>query len=119
MAFFNQEDKKARAPIIKNIMKKYGQKCTMGVRHHSTFIVKVKDVAGMFTDRFQTDYDRQYGVSVNPYWIEKNYADNPVAVAFLTELKDAMYGDDYFDESDPMTDYFHTSHYIDIDILPA
>ena len=27
-----------------------------------------------------------------------------------------MYGDDYFDESDSQTDYFHCSHYIDVNI---
>jgi hypothetical protein len=37
----------------------------------------------------------------------------------LKELTAAMYGADYFDESDSQTDYFYCSHYIDIDILPA
>jgi len=30
------------------------------------------------------------------------------------ELKDAMLGDDYYDRSDIQSDYFDTSHYIDI-----
>lgn len=118
MAYFNQERKKARAPIIKNIMKKYGQKCSMSVRNHSTFVVKVKDVAGMFAGQFD-EFSARWGLSINPYHYERHFADNPVAVAFLDELTAAMYGEDYFDESDAMVDYFHTSHYIDIDILPA
>ena len=117
----NQERKKERAPVIKAILKKYGMKGTLSVRHYSTLVLKVKDVAGMFTKEFANagDYERKYGLSVNPYWFETHYQDNPKAVKMLGELTAAMYGADYYDNSDAMTDYFDTSHYIDIDILPA
>ena len=35
---------------------------------------------------------------------------------FLNELLAAMKGDDWFDKSDSMTDYFHTAFYNDIKI---
>ena len=35
---------------------------------------------------------------------------------FISEVVDAMFGKDYFNESDAMTDYFHCSHYIDIKV---
>jgi len=38
------------------------------------------------------------------------------ALAFLEEVIPEMYGTDYFDESDAQTDYFHCSHYIDVNI---
>jgi hypothetical protein len=121
MAYMNQERKAERAPVIKAILKKYGMKGSLSVRHHSTLVLKVKDVAGMFANEFAEadDYRKKYGLSVNPYWFEKHFEDNPKAVKMLKELTAAMYGADYFDESDAQTDYFHCSHYIDIDVLPA
>ena len=119
MAYMNQERKAERAPAIKKILKEYGQKGTLGVQNFSTLKLKIKDVAGMFTEQFVTDYDSKYGIGINHYWIEKNYANQPEVVKMLTALVSAMYGEDYFDESDAMTDYFHTSHYIDITVMPA
>lgn len=121
MAYMNQERKNERAPVIKAILKKYNQKGTLSVQNYSTLRLKIKDVAGMFAAEFADadDYRKKYGMSVNPYWFEKHFADNPKAVKMLKELTAAMYGADYFDESDIQTDYFHCSHYIDIDVLPA
>ena len=115
MAYMNQERKKERAPKIKAVLKKYGMKGTIGVRHYSSLVVNLKsgklDILGaMDMGEYQRDY-----VQVNPYWIKENFSD-PQVVAFLEELKAAMFGDDYFDESDIMTDYFHCSHYIDINV---
>ena len=121
MAYMNQERKAARAPKIKAILKKYGQKGSLSVQNYSTLRLKVKDVAGMFANEFAgaDDYRKKYGLSVNPYWFEKHFEDNPKAVKMLKELTAAMYGDDYYDNTDAQIDYFDTSHYIDIDVLPA
>ena len=117
MAYMNQDRKKERAPVIKAILKKYGQKGTLSVRNYSTLVLKLKDVKGMF--EFQDDYAKRWGISINPYHFESHYADKPVVVRMLKELTDAMYGRDYFDHTDAMVDYFHCSHYIDIDVVPA
>jgi hypothetical protein len=117
MAYMNQERKAARAPKIKAILKKYGQKGTLSVRNYSTLCLKLKDVQGMF--EFNDDYQRKWGLSINPYHYERHFEDQPVVVQMLKELTQAMYGDDYFDETDSQIDYFHCSHYIDIDVLPA
>lgn len=121
MAYMNQERKAARAPKIKAILKKYGQKGTLSIRHYSTLVLKLKDTAGMFANEFAeaNDYTKTYGLSVNPYWFEKHFEDNPKAVAMFKELTAAMYGDDYYDNTDSMIDYFDTSHYIDIDVFQA
>ena len=115
MAFMNKERKAARAPAIKKILKKYGLKGTLSVRNYSTLVLKIKDVRGLWEDRFD-DYKRRWGISINPY----NYGHYSEEIQkILDELIAAMYGSDYFNESDAMTDYFHVSHYIDIDIYPA
>ena len=117
MAYMNKERKNERAPVIRKILKKYGQKGTLSVRNYSTLVLKIRDIANMF--EFDNDYEKDFGKSINHYWIEKNYADQPKVAQMLVELREAMLGKDYFDESDAMTDYFHCSHYIDIDIFPA
>lgn len=119
MAFMNKERKNERAPAIRKILKEYGQKGTLSVQHYSTLKLKIRDVAGMFEDLFENDFEREYGFDINHFWIEENYKDKPEVVEMLVKLREAMYGEDYFDESDAMTDYFHTSHYINIEVLPA
>ena len=131
----SQENKKALAPAIKAVLKKYKMKGSIGVQNHSTLVVNLKegelDILGAMKraalksahyDHYN-EYDIQSlnhvlkaeYISVNPYWVEKNYA-CPVVVAFLTELKEAMYGPEYFDESDAMIDYFHTAYYFHIEV---
>ena len=116
MAFVSQEMKKQLAPGIKAVLKKYGMKGTIAVQHHMSLVVNIKsgklDVLGALP---VGEYGPRDYIQVNPYWIEENY-DCPKVVAFLKELKEAMEGPDFFDHSDPMTDYFHRSHYIDINV---
>jgi hypothetical protein len=115
MAYFTKEMKKDLAPRIKSILKKYGMKGTLAVDNYSTLVCNIKsgkldiiEAAGC------REYNREY-IQVNHYWINENYDDKEVA-AFLNELVDAMKGPDFFDESDAMTDYFHCSHYIRINV---
>jgi murein L,D-transpeptidase YafK len=53
-------------------------------------------------------------IQVNTYHIDSHYRGK--AKAFLTELLAAMKGPDYFNNDDAMTDYFHRSHYTDINV---
>ena len=91
-------------------------KGSIAVRHHSTLVCNIKsgklDILGALP---VSEYGPRDYVQVNPYWIKENYEDETV-VAFLTELKAAMEGEDYFCEDDIMTDYFHRSHYTDINV---
>jgi len=106
MAYVSQEDKKKLAPAIKEVLKKYKVKASIAVRHHSTLVVNIKEGAVPFkpSDHYQ----------VNEYHYENHYADNPTLVSFLSELISAMKGPDYFNNDDAMTDYYHRSHYTDI-----
>ena len=136
MAYVSQEDKKNLAPKIKEVLKKYGMKGTIAINNHSTLVVNIKegklDMMGAAREAMMKSnhYDLQYNpydcqqmanrladeyLQVNTYWIEENYGDGEVA-QFLMELKDAMEGPDFFCHDDSMTDYFHRSHYIDINV---
>ena len=59
--------------------------------------------------KFYKDY-----IQVNEYWLRENYTG--IAFEFLQEMIAAMKGPDFFDHSDSMTDYFHLSHYVDLNI---
>ena len=131
MAYFNQERKAERTPAIKAILKKYGVKGSLAVRNHMTFALNIKSGKIDFVENFietdnkvfhgkkmtqdQIDYIRKNrSVDVNPYWYQEHFSGD--ALNFLKEIIPAMYGPDYFDESDAQTDYFHCSHYIDVNI---
>ena len=137
MAYVSQEDKKKLAVGIKAVCKKYGYKVSLGVNHHSTLVAKVKGAEDIMTEYCEVNmtpekvakrefngykFDpvdvmqeaKKWGHRVNEYWIEDNYGEK--GIAFLTELKDAMEGEDFFCEDDAMTDYFHRSHYIEMSL---
>ena len=43
MAYISQEKKKELAPAIKAVLKKYGMKGTIGINHHSSLVVNLKE----------------------------------------------------------------------------
>ena len=131
MAYMSQEHKARLAPTIKSICKKYGIKATLSVRNHSSLVLTVKQGPIDFVENLiETDRNKHYGqpmseqqvaylrknnsLDVNVYHYNSHYSGQ--ALAFLSEVIPAMYGPDYFDESDAQTDYFHCSHYIDVNI---
>lgn len=125
MAYMNQERKAARAAAIKEICKRYEVKATLSIRNHSTLVLNIKSGAIDFIGNYNATTAARPGgfrngsavatyLDVNPYWYQEHHTD--AALAFLSEVIPAMYGTDYYDESDAMTDYFHCSHYIDINI---
>ncbi len=110
MAYVSQQDKAKLAPEIKKVLSKYGMKGSISIRHHSTLVVTLQSGAIDFGEYTHGD---GY-IQVNVYHIERHYKGK--AQAFLTELLAAMKGPDWFDKSDAMTDYFHVSHYCDINV---
>ena len=108
MAYFTQEMKKEKTPIIKSICKKYGMKATLSVQDRSTFIVTLKEG----TIDFVNITGRPYS-SVNPYSYNRSF--DGVALEFLTELIDAMNVGNH-NNSDVMTDYFDVGFYIAVNI---
>jgi hypothetical protein len=107
MAYMNQQRKAERVPAIKAVFKKYGIKGSISVRDHMVLVATLQSGPIDFFD--QTDH-----YQVNEYWIEKYF--EGAARDCLLELRDALLGKDYFCHDDIMTDYFHRSHYIDINL---
>jgi hypothetical protein len=110
MAYVSQADKKALAPAIKKVLSKYGMKGSISIRNHSTLQVTLQSGAIDFKD-----YSHGDGyIQVNTYHIDSHYTGK--AKAFLNELLAAMEGPNFFNNDDAMTDYFHRSHYTDINV---
>jgi hypothetical protein len=127
MAYIDQTKKQSLAPGIKAVLKKYGMKGTLGIRHHSTLVVNVSqgplDIISNMYEIALTRPDSHYArekapkptqLQVNEHWIEENYSGK--AREFLRELKAAMKGPDWRDNSDIQTDHFDISWYLDINI---
>jgi hypothetical protein len=129
MAYISQDGKAKLAPTIKAIMKKYGVKGTLSVRNGMSLVLTLKSGKIDFIENYiatsnnkgygqpmpadQVAYIRKNGyLDVNTYWIDSHYSGK--AKDFLTEIKAAMEGPDFFNEDDAQTDYFNRSHYIDI-----
>lgn len=131
MAYVSQDLKAKLAPTIKTICKKYGVKASIAVRHHSTLVLNVRQGSIDFIENYictdsaknngnkmsqdQIDYVRDNKcLDVNTYWVKDHYSGK--AKDFLVEMIAAMEGPDFFNQDDAQTDYFHRSHYIDINI---
>ncbi len=123
MAFMNQDRKKELAPRIKEICKEYGVKATLSVRHHSELVLNIKssgiDFIGnynsveRYTSWGEPRRKAEYYLGVNEYYIHEDFTGE--ALEFLTKINEAM-NDGNFDNSDPMTDYFHVGWYTQINI---
>lgn len=106
MAYYNQEQKREVAPKIKALLKKYGMKGSLAVRHHSTVVLNLKE--GPFDFR-----QNNYGGNINVYWIDENYTG--VVREFLNEAYAILMQGNH-NRSDIMTDYFDVGWYVDITV---
>ena len=123
MAYVSQERKKQLTPGIKAVLAKYGMRATIGVRHHSTLVVRITqgplDLIGdvnTVNATLSRDMGREYQpvktyFDVNEYHIDRFHSGK--CRDFLNELHDAMMVGNH-DNSDPMTDYFDVGWYTDI-----
>jgi len=130
MAYMSQEEKKNLSPAIKAVLKKYGVKGSIGVRHHSSLVVNIKegvlDFIGcaqvgndMYAEREGVASHKHAGyIQVNPYWGAEwaMKAGYEMISKFYEELSAAMHGPNYYNNTDAMIDYFDCSHYIDINV---
>jgi hypothetical protein len=126
MAYVSQEKKASLAPAIKALLKQYNLKGTLSVSHHSTLVLPIKsgkiDFIKNYNDTNRNKarpshlpfVDQADSIQVNPYWCHEHFTGN--AKKFLVAVINAMKGPDFFDESDSMTDYFHCSHYVEVNI---
>ena len=124
MAYVSQEQKKETAPAIKALCKKFGVTGTLAVENHSTLVLNISKgkvdfigscnrVAAKKRMLAFSVGERNY-LQVNTFWVDENY--DGEAKEFLVEAVKLLKGPNYFDDSDPMTDYFNCSHYIGINV---
>lgn len=127
MAYMNGEKKAKIASLIKPILKKYGVKGSLSVRNHSAIVLTLKSGKIDFiansnkvcsNDPWQSSHGFRPNTSgyctVNEYHYDKWY--DGQAKAFLDEVIPALKSADWYDESDPMTDYFNIAYYMNIHI---
>ena len=127
MAYMNQERKAELAPSIKAVLKKYGVKGSIAVRNYSTLVVNIKsgklDILENWYQKaiekgprnnYSDEIKKPSYIQVNQFYIDKTYTGK--VKDFLVELYSAMKGDDWYDRSDIMTDYFDTAYYMDIKV---
>lgn len=135
MAYMCQTKKKAIAPQIKAVLKKYGMKGTIAVNNHSSLVVNLKEgaldligAANKYNKMMEQirSWGRYYEITdnfqVNPYHCEDNMNEiGETEIAnFYKELLAAMHGvgSGYanHNNSDIMTDYFDVGWYVDINV---
>lgn len=126
MAYVSQQMKAELAPAIKAILNKYGVKGSLAVQNHSTLVLNIKSGTIDFINNYNEVIERNNAgdlrqghkatgyIQVNTYWSDEHFTGK--AKKFLAEVIAAMKGPKFFDHSDAMTDYFHVSHYIDINV---
>ena len=126
MAYVNQEFKAKAAPVIRALLKKYGLKGSLSVRHHSTLALTVQSGpidfiaqdnqhrAKIAQEQGRTTHTEVDHIQINTYWCHEQFTGT--AKDFLIAAVAALKGPEFFDESDSSTDYFNCSHYIDINI---
>lgn len=134
MAYVSQEMKKDLAPQIKAVLKKYGLKGSIGVRHHSSLVVNIKsgilDLVGA-SNRHRIEEAKRRGNEPyidNYIQVNENYVSDWMEAIgeskiakFYDELVAAMKGVgsqsvEWYNNSDIMTDYFDRAYYIDINV---
>ncbi len=126
MAYVSQEMKRAKAPAIKAVLKKYDIKGTISVDNHSSLVVTLTEGKMDFigeANRYNREYAERTGQRFYP--VEDNYKVNTYHLdeqykgkmrSFFKELLTAMRGTDWFDKSNSMIDYFHIAFYTDINV---
>lgn len=104
MAYISQTEKAEIAPVVKSLLKKYGMKGSLSIRHHSTLVLTLTSGNINFGD----------ATDVNVYYINEHFKGK--AKEFLTKMVSALKGKDWYDRSDIQTDYFDTKHYVNIKV---
>lgn len=115
MAYVSKEMKAEITPVAKALCKKYGVKATLKVENYSALTMTISKGKIDFLSQYNESTGRSVThIQVNPHSIESVFESD--AKKFLLAAVEVLKGPRYFDESDAMSDYFHCSHYVHINI---
>jgi len=113
MAYIDKET----AALIKNQIKetyplKDGWKWSISVNHHSTFRVALME--------FPPEYNFPAKCNVNHHWMDQQVEDlgGEKELEVFKKVNKILHSSDngFFDDSDMMTDYFHTAWYVSLSV---
>lgn len=125
MAYMSQELKQKLAPEIKSVLKKYGVKGSLAVRHHMTLVLNIKsgsidfigncnEVCGRDAYQVSTGFRPiEKSMGVNTYHYQRQFSGK--AKDFLSEVLTIMNKGNH-DRSDIQSDYFDVGWYVDVNI---
>ena len=117
MAYMNQEKKRKINEALKKVVPK-DWKYSLRVRHHSAIVMTIYsapvDLLRAFAENQHYKHDEAKYKDVNNYHYHNQIEDQSL-VAIFDGIFSAL-NTDNFDNSDPMTDYFHVGHYVDLRI---
>lgn len=122
MAYITADDVKAIRSELKEAFPKWKFSCRKGAGSLSVDVTILKGTVS-FDEGFTNSYNGKKHCQVNQYWIDSHWTDAE-AKAVLLKVNEIMHNAPgranpdrkYFDESDAMTDYFHTAFYTHLSI---
>ena len=114
MAYMSQEKKKEINAKLKPVLKRWGMKGSLSVRHHSTLVLTLRE--GRLDPKSEINaenWTREPGdyLDINVYHYQRHYVGN--TLRFLNEILPIL-NDGNWDKSDIMTDYFNVGWYVDV-----
>ena len=124
MAYMSQEKKSKIAPVVKQVLAKYGVKGSLAVSNHMTLVLNIKSGPIDFIQNYNDTVGNQPGgfrlgspakdcMQINPYHYENHFSGK--AKNFLKEILTAM-NDGNYDNSDVQSDYFSVGWYVEVNI---
>lgn len=117
MAYMSQEKKAKIAAMLKEVMPS-GYKYSLSVRDHSEIVLTIAsapiDLVKLAKESGKYSSLDNY-VQVNSHYMHEHFKGTEVHELFC-KIQKAMYGADYFDDSDIMTDFHHCAYYVSVNI---
>ena len=121
MAYISATDVAAIRAELKQAFPKFKFAVRKGSGSLSVDVV-IQRATFAFQDQFEKSFEGKRYAQVNQYWIKDHFADYEER-AFIERVNEIMHnapgragGRVFFDESDAMTDYFHTAFYTHLSI---
>ena len=114
MAYIKNEDIKAIRTELKNRFPK--MRFSVTKRHHSSAVISIMKGPKSLESMFDSDYQREDRYAQLNHFYPQNYGEHETLIKEISEIAHnapgRAGGSVYFDESDAMTDYFHTAFYV-------